>query len=124
MASKEQKREELEKSLREAGLMEETDSIESETKGDYWTFGSQTRGSFIFTKEKFIFIGGLGMNNFALKYSDIKGIKKSMINFFIPTGVTVTALDPESGKEKKYKCSVMKRAEWMEYLGKRANITV
>ena len=112
-----------EESLRKAEYMSDEDHIIENVQGDLWEMMSQTRGNFFFTKEKFIFVGGLGLNSFAINYSDIKGIKKSMINFFIPTGMTVTAFDPEAGKEKKYKCSVMKRTNWIEYLSKRANIT-
>lgn len=123
MALKENKKAEWEKTLRESALMEETDCIEEHVMGDYWTLGSQTRGNFFFTKEKFIFVGGFGLKSFAIPYSDIREVKKSMVSMFIPTGMTVTAADSESGKEKKYKCSVMKRASWIEYLCKRANIT-
>ncbi len=120
----EAKRLEWEKTLKEAELISASDSIEEHTQGDYWTLGSQTRGNYFFTKEKLVFISGWGLNNFAIKYSDIRGLKKSQISFIIPTGITVTALDPEKGKEKKYKCSVMKRKEWIAYLSERAGITL
>jgi len=120
----EAKKLEWEKTLKEINLIEAADSIEEHTQGDLWSFGSQSRGNFFFTKEKFVFVSGFGLNNFAINYSDIKGLKKSMINFFIPTGITVTALDPEKGKTKKYKCSVMKRKDWMAYLSQRAGITL
>lgn len=116
MALKEEKKAEWEKTLRELKLMDEQDGIEEHVKGDWWSLGSQARGNFFFTKEKFIFVSGFGMNNFSVPYTDIKEIKKTMINFFIPTGIMVTAYDKESGKNKKYKCSVMKRKDWMAFL--------
>lgn len=118
----EQKKQEWEKTLRELQLMSEEDVIEEHTAGDYWWLTSQTRGNFFFTREKFIFVSGFGLDNFAVKYTDIKEIKKCMISFFIPTGILVTADDKESGKTKKYKCSVMKRQNWMEYLSKKSGV--
>ncbi|NLL78465.1 MAG: hypothetical protein GX234_01405 [Clostridiales bacterium] len=70
-----------------------------------------------------IFVSGWGVNSFAVKYSDIREIKKCMISMFIPTGILVTAVD-ENGKNKKYKCSVMKRAQWMEFLSKKTGIAL
>ena len=91
----EAKRLEWEKTLKEVELMSAADEIIEHTQGDYWTFGSQTRGNYFFTNEKFIFVSGWGIKNFSINYSDIKGLKKSMIGPFIPTGITVTAQDPE-----------------------------
>ena len=120
----EKKKAEWEKTLKETNLIGAADSIEEHTQGDLWSFGSQSRGNFFFTKEKFVFVSGWGLNSFAINYSDIKDLKKSMINFFIPTGITVTAFDPEKRKDTKYKCSVMKRKEWMAYLSQKAGITL
>lgn len=123
MALKEAKKLEWEKTLKELKLMEEDDFIEEHTAGDYWHFGTQTRGNYFFTKEKFIFVGGFGINNFSMKYTDIKEIKKSMINFFIPTGITVTADNQKDGKTVKYKCSVMKRQNWMDLLSSKSGVS-
>lgn len=121
MALKENKKQEWEENLREAGLMDASDSIEEHTGGDYWKMASQKRGNFFFTKRKFIFVGAF--SSFAVNYSDITGIKKCMINFFIPTGIMVTANNQEDGKTKKYKCSVLKRGRWIEYLSQKAGVS-
>lgn len=123
MALQEAKKTEWEKTLRELKLMDEQDGIEEHVKGDWWKLGSQTRGNFFFTKEKFIFVSGFGLDNFAIRYTDIKEIKKTMINFFLPTGILVTAYDEEKGKNKKYKCSVMKRKNWMAFLSGKSGIS-
>lgn len=109
----EQKKQEWEKTLRELQLMEENDVIEEHTAGDYWWLISQTRGNFFFTKEKFIFVSGFGLDNFAVKYTDIKEIKKCMITLFLPTGILVTADNQEiclfhNGAVEKM-CWLMKR---------------
>ncbi len=123
MALKESKKAEWEKTLKELNLMNEEDCIEEHTAGDYWHFGTQTRGNYFFTKEKFIFVSGFGVNNFSMKYTDIKEIKKSMVSLFMPTGITVTADNPEDGKTVKYKCSVMKRQKWIELLSDRSGVS-
>lgn len=124
MALTEEKKKKWEETLRELNLIDENDSIEEHTQGDYWQLAAQSRGNFFFTKEKFIFVSGFGVNNFAIKYTDIRAIQKCMLNFFIPTGITVTADNQENGKTKKYKCSVMKRAKWMELLSEKANVAI
>lgn len=124
MKLSEKKKDEWEKTLKEAELIGASDSIEEHTQGDRWTFFSQSRGNFFFTKEKFVFVSGFGVNSFAINYSDIKELKKSMVGPFIPTGITVTALDPENGKTKKYKCSVLKRKDWIAYLSQKAGIAI
>jgi len=115
-----------EKSLREAGYMSDDDHIIEHTKGDLWVMMSQTRGNFFFTNEKFIFAGGLlGTSNFAVRYGDIKELKKVNVGGLIPiipTGILVTCRNLESGKTEKHKCSVMKRKEWMAYLRGKAGL--
>lgn len=109
--------------LLELELMGEHDSIEAHTAGDYWEFMSgQKRGNFFFTNEKFIFVSGLGFSNFSIDYKNIREIQKTFVGPFIPTGIKVAAVDPASGKTKKYKCSVMKRKEWMELLSKKSGV--
>ena len=109
-----------ESSLREKGYIIE------HTKGDLWDMMSQISGNFFFTNEKFIFVAAfLGTGSFSLKYSDIKELKFVNVGGIIPiipTGLMVIAQDPESGKNKKYKCSVMKRKEWNEYLRGKAGL--
>lgn len=124
MALTEEKKLEWEQTLRDLKLMEEGDAIEEHTRGDYWFLTSQTRGNFFFTKEKFIFVSGFGVDNFSIKYSDIREIKKCMISLFIPTGFKVTADNQDKGKTKKYKCSVMKRKDWMQLLAGKAGISL
>lgn len=122
MALTEQKKAEWEKTLRDLNLMEDNDSIVEHTAGDYWRLTSQTRGNYFFTKEKLIFVSGFGLDNFSINYSDIKEIKSCMVNFFIPTGMLVTADNQEKGKTKKYRCSVMKRKKWIAYLNEKSGI--
>lgn len=121
MALSEAQKQEWEKTLRELELISEEDAIEEHTAGSYWWLASQTRGNFFFTKEKFIFVSGFGFDNFAIKYSDIRAIKKSVVGPFIPT-ITVTAFVPEKGKEKRYKCAVWKRQKWIDLLCKKSGI--
>ena len=116
------KKNEWESTLIELKLMNQGDSIEENIQGDYWTFTGQTRGNYFFTKEKMIFISGWGIESFAIPYSDIKEIKKCMISLFIPTGIKLTVFDQNKGKEKKYKCSVLKRNDWIEFLSKKSGI--
>lgn len=123
MALNEKKKKEWEETLRELNLMDGDESIEEYTKGDYWTFTSQTRGQYFFTAKRVIFVGGLGLKSFAIKYQDIREIKKSMVGLFIPTGITVTAEDTDSGKRKKYKFSVMKRKNWIGLLSDRSGVS-
>lgn len=115
-----------EATLREAEYLEADDHIVEHTKGDLWEMMSQTSGNFFFTNEKFIFIGGLlGVSNFAVKYSDIKELKFRNVGGLIPvipTGLVVVTENPETGKRKSYKCSVMKRKEWAEYLRGKAGL--
>ncbi|MDD6224159.1 MAG: hypothetical protein PUB18_04070 [bacterium] len=123
MTLTEKKKNEWEKTLLKLKLMSEGDSIQKHTSGDLWNFTGQTRGNYFFTKEKMIFVSGFGVETFSIAYKDIKEIKKCMIGIFIPTGIKITALDPIKGKEKKYKCSVMKRKSWMEFLSQKSGVT-
>lgn len=116
MAKKEVNMDEWKKVLVEAELIGENESIERHTYGDYWNLTGQSRGNYFFTADKMVFISGLGVESFAIRYADIKEIKKCMISMFLPTGIKITAMNPEKGKTKKYKCSVMKRKEWIDYL--------
>lgn len=115
-----------ETTLREKEFIEEGDHIVEHTKGDLWQFTSQISGNYFFTEEKFIFVASfLGTGSFSVKYGDIKALK--LVNVggvipIIPTGILVTVKDAESGKDKKLKCSVMKRKEWVEYLRGKAGL--
>lgn len=115
------KKEEWEKTLRELGLISEDDVIEEHTQGDLWTFYSQTRGNYFFTKEKFVFVSGFGLETFSVAYGDISGMKTCNVGGIIPlipTGIKVSFMD-ENGKLVSKKCSVMKRKDWMAYLAER-----
>lgn len=110
-----------EKTLKESSLMDENDVIEEHTAGDLWTFFSQTRGNYFFTKEKFIFISGFGVETFSVAYGDISGMKTCNVGGLIPiipTGIKVSFMD-EKGKLVTKKCSVMKRKDWIAYLVER-----
>lgn len=110
-----------EKTLKESSLMDENDVIEEHTVGDLWTFYSQTRGNYFFTKEKFIFISAFGLEKFSVAYGDISGIKTCNVGGLIPiipTGIKVSFMD-ENGKLVSKKCSVMKRKNWLAYLVER-----
>ena len=69
------KKEQWEKTLKELGLISADDVTEEHTQGDLWTFASQVRGNYFFTKEKFVFAGGFGLENFSVAYGDISGVK-------------------------------------------------
>lgn len=124
MALTEEKVKEMEANLREAELMDADDNVEEYIQGDLWSFTGQTRGWFYFTHKRMIFAGGLlGVENFSIAYTDIKEVKKCMISLFIPTGILISAEDPKTGKVKKYKCSVMKRDNWIEFLTKKSGVS-
>ena len=112
-----------EETLRELELLGAEESIEEHTAGDHWPFTGQVRGNYFFTKEKMIFVSGFGLENFVIPYKNIKEIKKCMISLFIPTGIKITIFDEEKGKDKKYKCSVMKRNNWIDYLSQKSGVT-
>lgn len=115
------KKEKWEQTLRELELISADDVIEEHTQGDLWTFMSQTRGNYFFTKEKFIFVSGFGLENFAVAYGDISGLKTCNVGGLIPiipTGIKVSFMNSE-GKMVTQKCSVMKRKEWIAYLVER-----
>lgn len=123
MALTEAKKQEWDKTLREIGLLEDGDVIEEHTAGDYWEITGQTRGNYFFTRDGMIFVSGFGITNFKIRYSDIREIKKTFVGPFIPTGIKITAMDPQKGKTKKYKCSVTKRKQWMELLSKKSGVS-
>ena len=115
------KKEKWEQTLKELELIAADDVIEEHTQGDLWTFMSQTRGNYYFTKEKFIFVGGFGLENFSVAYGDISGLKTCNVGGLIPiipTGIKVSFMNSE-GKLVTKKCSVMKRKEWIAYLVER-----
>lgn len=115
------KKEQWEKTLRELELISADDVIEEHTAGDLWTFMSQTRGNYFFTKEKFIFVSGFGLENFSVAYGDISGMKTCNVGGLIPiipTGIKVSFMNNE-GKLVTKKCSVMKRKQWIAYLVER-----
>lgn len=115
------KKEKWEETLKELELISAEDVIEEHTQGDLWTFMSQTRGNYFFTKEKFIFVSGFGLENFAVSYGDISGLKTCNVGGLIPiipTGIKVSFMNSE-GKMVTKKCSVMKRKEWIAYLVER-----
>ena len=121
MKLSEKKKQEWEKTLRELELMGTDDVIEEHTQGDLWTFMSQTRGNYFFTKEKFIFVSGFGVETFSVAYGDISGMKTCNVGGLIPiipTGIKVSFMD-EKGKLVTKKCSVMKRKDWIAYLVER-----
>lgn len=115
------KKEKWEETLKELELISADDVIEEHTQGDLWTFMSQTRGNYFFTKEKFIFVSGFGLENFSVAYGDISGLKTCNVGGLIPiipTGIKVSFMNSE-GKLVTKKCSVMKRKEWIAYLVER-----
>ncbi len=115
------KKEKWEQTLKELKLIDADDVIEEHTQGDLWTFASQVRGNYFFTKEKFVFAGGFGLDNFSVAYGDISGVKTCNVGGLIPiipTGLKVSFMNSE-GKMVSKKCSVMKRKEWLAYLVER-----
>ena len=115
------KKEKWEQTLKELELITADDVIEEHTQGDLWTFMSQTRGNYFFTKEKFIFVSGFGLENFSVAYGDITGMKTCNVGGLIPiipTGIKVSFMNNE-GKMVTKKCSVMKRKQWIAYLVER-----
>lgn len=121
MKLSEKQKDKWEKTLKELELMGADDVIEEHVQGDLWTFMSQVRGNYFFTKEKFIFAGGFGLDNFSVAYGDISGMKTCNVGGLIPiipTGIKISFLD-SNGKLVSKKCSVMKRKDWIAYLAER-----
>lgn len=118
----------IEQSLIDGKVMQPGDHIQEYIQGDYWEkflcFYSQIRGYYYFTNESVIFVGGLAGSTFwGVKYKNIKEMKKCNVAFFIPTGISITGYDEIKGKDVKYKLSVMKRQNWIDYIAQRANNT-
>lgn len=121
MKLSDKKKAEWEKTLKELKLIGEDDVIEEHTQGDLWTFMSQVRGNYFFTREKFVFAGGFGLDNFSVDYGNISGMKTCNVGGLIPiipTGIKISFIN-EEGKAVSKKCSVMKRKEWIAYLVER-----
>lgn len=122
----EQKKTEWEQTLRDAGFIGLTNTIQEHTQGDLWEFFSQIRGNYFFTTEKFVFVGGLGgMTFFSIPYNKITELKRCNVGGlipFIPTGIRVIYTD-ENGKIKKKKCSVLKRKDWLAYLQGKSGVS-
>lgn len=116
--------EQWKQNLIEFELWEEDEVIEEYIKGDYWDFGSQKRGQYLFTNKKVVFVG---WTYWSVNYKDIKEVTKCNVGGLIPlipTGIKLTYFDEKKGKNKKYKMSVLKRKEWIEYLSKKAGLMV
>lgn len=126
MGYTDQKKREFEASFREGGLISANDTIQDSTKGDLWDFGSQIRGTYFFTAERLVFIGGLGGSaNFSAPYNKITELKLCNVGGLIPiipTGIRVVYTD-ENGKSVKRKCSVMKRKDWLAFLSEKTGIS-
>lgn len=123
MKLNEQKKAEWEEALKKLNLIGADDVIEEHVQGDFWSFSGRTVGNYFFTRDKFVFHGGiLGVDDFSIRYSDIKELKLINIRFIMPTGILVIAQNPENGKLKKYKLSVMKRKDWLAYLQSRTGL--
>lgn len=125
MGYTEQKKREFEASFRENGMMSDTDTIVDSTKGDLWENLSQIRGTYFFTQERLIFIGGLmGSSNFSAPYNKITELKLCNVGALIrllPTGIRVVYTD-ENGKTAKKRLSVMKRKNWLAFLCEKTGI--
>lgn len=112
---------EIEKSLKDASLIEKSDTLEMFQKGDYWErilfINSQIRGYYYFTKKSIVFIGGaLGSTKWVVPYESIKELKKCKIALFMPTGIKIEYYDETKSKLKKYKMSILKRDKWFEFI--------
>lgn len=119
MALKEKQKEKWQKTLIDLKLMDENDCIVDHVMGDYWKIEAlrmkkQIRGNFFFTNEKFIFVGGFGLDNLSFNYTDIISAEKCNISLFVRTGIKLEV--NENGSLKNYLISVMKRDNWIELL--------
>lgn len=126
MADNQEKMAEWEKLLKELNCIGEDETIVEHIKGDYWKkemLGrNQVRGNYFFTEKHLVFCSGFGVCKVVMPYSEIKDIKTCMISMFIPTGIDVTGLDKETGKEGTYRFSVMKRDKWISFIKEKANL--
>ena len=114
----------IENSLREANLMENDDFLITTIGGDYWQkfliFPNQVRGYYYFTNKRIIFIGGFaGSTKWFVPYKNIKSVEKCFAGPFIPCGIKIEFFDETKNTEKKYKMSVLKRGEWINFIKER-----
>lgn len=103
-------------------LWQEEDRVEGLVRGIYYEFMGQVGGSYIFTEQQITFVSRMGTTTFSARYKDICAIKKSFVGPFLPFGVTIVVKNPQSGKEKKYKISILGRKKWIEYLSSKTGI--
>lgn len=123
MAYTEEQIKEIENSFREEGTMEADEHIEHIEKGDiYPDILSNYTGYYYFTNKQVIFATGLGVYSMRAGYSDITGIKKSVVGPLLPFGVTIT-VKTENGKSRSYKFSLLNRAKWLDYLAEKTGLT-
>ena len=112
----------IEKNLREMQLMGNDDAVIEAVRGDYYEqvliFSNKVVGWYYFTKEAVIFVGGLGITQWAVPYASVEEMKECLVGPF-PTGIKLYAKDEKKGKTVVYKLSVLKRKQWLEFLAGR-----
>ena len=105
--------------LTETGVMHEGEQIIEHVKGDFWEFGAQVRGHYLFTEEAVVFVGGInGAAQWRVDYKSIQEVNKKNIKLIICTGIAIKYIN-EKGKLKKKVLSILKRNDWIEFISKR-----
>ena len=117
-----------EKALTDLELISAGDEVQESVMANWLEitakiFGTWVKGEMVFTKQRLVFVSTFAASSFSLRYSDIKEIEKCNISWFFPMGIIIEAVDPETGKEKSYRCSVSKRAKWIAYLSEKTGIS-
>lgn len=108
-------------SLKDNNLIAQDEVLETAEKGDYYErllcFYSQVRGAYYFTDRSVVFVGGFaGTTNWAVRYADIRRIKKCSVGPFLPFGVKIFYYDENKDKERSYKLSLLNRDKWIKFL--------
>ncbi len=115
---------EMENSLKQTNLIDQDDNIIFIEKGDYWEklllFKSQVRGYYYFTRKNIVFIGGLASSTtLSIPYKNIVSLKKCSIGPFLPFGLMVEVYNEKKNKNIKYKLSLMKRDDKINFIQER-----
>lgn len=127
MSNQEKRQAKWQKALVEGGFMKSSDQVEDVLPANWaevslGLIASWRKGTLVLTKEKLIYMTSFGISQFAIDYSDIRGVKKSFAGF-LPMAITISAYDKKTDKTKKYKLWVTRRSKWLKKIADKAGIS-
>lgn len=99
--------------IRETLGLKETETIEKEFRGDYWSFLSQTRGYYWFTNERIIFHGGFATVE-EIPYNEIDFVTKRNVGGILP--IIPTGIKVKMKNGKSHTLSVQKRNDIIAFI--------